>query len=56
MAVVYRVVQFLQQELAKATSLWYDQLKVVGCWCAIDQLQTMQLPNTKLGVVSTSLY
>ena len=43
-------------EIVKATSLQYDQLKVVGCWCMINQLQTVQLTNTKLGIISMSLY
>ena len=41
----------MQEKLSKATSLRYDQLKVVSCWCKINQLQTMQLLNTKLGIV-----
>ena len=44
-----------KKELMMATSLQYEQLKVISCCCTINQLQPMQFTNTKVGIVSMIL-
>ena len=41
--------------MMKATSLCCDQLEKTGCWRTMNQLQTMQFMNTKLGIISMAL-